>query len=328
MILADKIIHLRKRYNMTQEDLAEKLNVSRQSVSKWEGNQVTPDLNKVLKLSKLFGVTTDYLLNDDDESLELEEEVAAEPELPKADYVSVSLNTAKEYLEEKSDFAHRIGIGVVLLISSVIPIVTLTTPSMLRIIPENVSEAIGISALFLLVALGIGVMIFANMRMQKFEFLEEAFELEFGVRGFVEKEIDNYRPTHTRQLSFGVGLIIVSVLPIIIINLLFPSFAEDHIGYVVGIFLAVVSMAIYMLIPTGIYWGSLNTLLNHRQPVDEESEVVDRIAGIYWPIVTAIFFGYSFITADWGRSWFIWPIAAMIFAALSGVVNFRSQKNE
>lgn len=251
MILADKIIHLRKKYNMTQEDLAEKLNVSRQSVSKWEGNQATPDLNKVLKLSKLFGVTTDYLLNDD-ESIETEEEVAKEAELPKADFVSVSLNTAKEYLEEKSDFAHRIGIGVVLLISSVIPIVTLTTPSMLRIIPENVSEAIGISALFLLVALGIGVMIFANMRMQKFEFLEEAFELEFGVRGFVEKEIDNYRPTHTRQLSFGVGLIIVSVLPIIIINLLFPSFAEDHIGYVVGIFLAVVSMAIYMLISTGI----------------------------------------------------------------------------
>ena len=216
-----------------------------------------------------------------------------------------------------------------LLISSVIPIVTLTTPSMFRIIPENVSEAIGISALFLLVALGVGVMIFASMRMQNFAFLEEeAFELEFGVRGFVEKEIDNYRPIHTRQVSFGVALIIVSVLPIIIINLLFPSFAEDHIGYVVGIFLAVVSMAIYMLISTGIYWGSLNTLLNHSQPVDEESEVVDRIAGIYWPIVIAIFFGYSFITADWGRSWFIWPIAAMIFAALSGVVNFRSQKNE
>ncbi|MBA5728355.1 hypothetical protein HW423_00945 [Aerococcaceae bacterium INB8] len=170
---------------------------------------------------------------------------------------------------------------------------TLTTPSMLRIIPENVSEAIGISALFLLVALGVGVMIFANMRMQNFAFLEEAFELEFGVRGFVEKEIENYRPIHTRQLSFGVALIIVSVLPIIIINLLFPSFAEEHIGYVVGVFLAVVSMAIYMLISTGIYWGSLNTLLNHRQSEDEESEVVDRIAGIYWPIVTAIFFGYS-----------------------------------
>ena len=84
MILADKIIHLRKRYNMTQEDLAEKLNVSRQSVSKWEGNQATPDLNKVLKLSKLFGVTTDYLLNDDDQSLETEEEVAAEHRVAKS----------------------------------------------------------------------------------------------------------------------------------------------------------------------------------------------------------------------------------------------------
>ncbi|MGO1432824.1 MAG: helix-turn-helix domain-containing protein, partial [Ruoffia tabacinasalis] len=65
-----------------------------------------------------------------------------------------------------------------------------------------------------------------------------------------------------------------------------------------------------------------------RQPEDEESEVVERLAGIYWPLVTAIFLGYSFITADWGRSWFIWPIAAMIFAALSGVVDFRNQKNE
>src|SRR5699024_2073169 len=211
---------------------------------------------------------------------------------------------------------------------SVIPIVTLTTPSMFRMIPKNVSEAIGISALFLLMARGVSVMILANMCMQNFAFLEEASELEFGVREFVGKEIDNYRPTHTQQVSFGVGLIIVSVLPIIIIHLLFPSFAEEHIGYVVGIFLAVVSMVIYILISTGIYWGSLNILLKHHQPVDEESKVVDRIAGIYWPIVTAIFFGYSFITADWGRSWFIWPIAAMIFAALSGVVDFRSQKNE
>src|SRR5699024_292878 len=159
----------------------------------------------------------------------------------------------------------RIGIGVVLLISSVIPIVTLTTPSMFRIIPENVSEAIGISALFLLVALGVGVMIFASMRMQNFAFLEEeAFELEFGVRGFVEKEIDNYRPFHTRQLSFGVALIIVSVLPIIIINLLFPSFAEEYIGYVVWIFLAVVSMAISMLFSSDILWGCLLIFCYHR----------------------------------------------------------------
>ena len=50
MILADKIIELRKRSGMSQEELAEKLGVSRQSVSKWEGAQSTTDINRILQL--------------------------------------------------------------------------------------------------------------------------------------------------------------------------------------------------------------------------------------------------------------------------------------
>ena len=58
MILADKIIDLRKKAGMSQEELAEKLGVSRQSVSKWESAQSTPDLNRILKMSEIFGVST------------------------------------------------------------------------------------------------------------------------------------------------------------------------------------------------------------------------------------------------------------------------------
>ena len=65
MILADKIIDLRKKNGWSQEELAEKLQVTRQSISKWEGAQSTPDLNKILAMSQLFGVTTDYLLKDE-----------------------------------------------------------------------------------------------------------------------------------------------------------------------------------------------------------------------------------------------------------------------
>ena len=65
MILADKIIDLRKKAGMSQEELAEKLGVSRQSVSKWEGAQSTPDLNRILKMSEIFGVSTDFLLKDE-----------------------------------------------------------------------------------------------------------------------------------------------------------------------------------------------------------------------------------------------------------------------
>ena len=62
MIFADKLVRLRKKAGWSQEELAEQMNVSRQSVSKWEGAQSVPDLEKMIRLSKLFGVTTDYLL--------------------------------------------------------------------------------------------------------------------------------------------------------------------------------------------------------------------------------------------------------------------------
>ena len=70
MILADKIIELRKKSGWSQEELAEKMNVSRQSVSKWEGAQSVPDMERILRLSEIFGVSTDYLLKDDLESMD------------------------------------------------------------------------------------------------------------------------------------------------------------------------------------------------------------------------------------------------------------------
>lgn len=62
MIFADKLIALRKKAGWSQEELAQQLNVSRQSVSKWEGAQSVPDLDKIVQLSRIFGVSTDYLL--------------------------------------------------------------------------------------------------------------------------------------------------------------------------------------------------------------------------------------------------------------------------
>ena len=67
MSLNQKIAQLRNDNNWSQEELAEKLNVSRQSVSKWESGQAKPDLDKIIALSDIFDVSTDYLLKDDNE---------------------------------------------------------------------------------------------------------------------------------------------------------------------------------------------------------------------------------------------------------------------
>lgn len=70
MILAEKIQQLRKRNNLSQEQLSDKLGISRQSISKWESGQSIPEIDKIIQLSDVFGVTTDYLLKNIDCKLE------------------------------------------------------------------------------------------------------------------------------------------------------------------------------------------------------------------------------------------------------------------
>lgn len=105
MRLSDKIVKLRKTNGWSQEELAEKLNVSRQAVSRWEGATAQPDATNILQLSKLFGVTTDYLLNDEFES---------DNDLPKVK-------------EIKSDVFHQIMIFMVTLEVMVLIIQFITT---------------------------------------------------------------------------------------------------------------------------------------------------------------------------------------------------------
>ena len=68
MILADKIMEERKKTGWSQEELADKLSVSRQAVSKWESAQSVPDLQRVIQLAEIFNVSTDYLLKDEVEA--------------------------------------------------------------------------------------------------------------------------------------------------------------------------------------------------------------------------------------------------------------------
>ena len=90
MKCCEKIVKLRKQYGLSQENLAVKLSVSRQAVSRWEMGTAMPDAANIVQLSKLFHVTTDYLLNDDYESDE---------DLPKVKKVkSENLNQVMYYM--------------------------------------------------------------------------------------------------------------------------------------------------------------------------------------------------------------------------------------
>ena len=105
MILADKIVRLRKKNGWSQEELAQKMNVSRQAVSKWESAQTIPELEKILQLGALFGVTTDYLLKDD---MELEEFTS---ETIDSGVRQISIEEAGTYLVQSRESANGLLSG-------------------------------------------------------------------------------------------------------------------------------------------------------------------------------------------------------------------------
>ena len=161
MILAEKITALRKKNGWSQEELAMQLNVSRQSVSKWESAASIPDLDRILQLSRLFGVTTDYLLKDDAEELAAPDVYTEEPKR------SVSFDEANAFLREARLSAWRIAIGVALCILSPIALIVLSgvaeyVPGMLT---ENAALGLGFTILLLLVCGGAVLFVFSGMKL-------------------------------------------------------------------------------------------------------------------------------------------------------------------
>ena len=173
MILADKIIMLRKKCGWSQEELAEKLNVSRQSVSKWEGAQSVPDLDKILQMSKIFGVTTDYLLKDEIE----DNEMLVDEEHEEKDTRWVTVEEARAFIEVKEKTADKVAAGVSLcILSPVIMFMLIALSESHRItMSENTASAIGIISLIMIVTTAVALFVTSAMKTGAYEYLEKEF---------------------------------------------------------------------------------------------------------------------------------------------------------
>ncbi len=162
MILADKIISQRKKNGWSQEELAQAVGVSRQAVSKWEGAQSVPDLDKVLRLAQLFGVSTDFLLKD-----ELEEaEYTAAPQEDAPQVRSVSMEEACAFLQVKALTAKRIAFATFLCILAPICLMVLAAASEVQAlhISQAFAGGMGMIVLLLLVAAAVAIFISCGRR--------------------------------------------------------------------------------------------------------------------------------------------------------------------
>ena len=323
MILADKIIRLRKKNGWSQEELADKMNVSRQAVSKWEAAQTTPDLEKILQLGNLFGVTTDYLLKDE---LVDEEFVEGVDETP---IRKISLAEANDYLEQRKNASVQIAIATLLCIISPILIFLLLAFSECTSIPitENLAVGIGMVALFSLVTIAVVIYIRVGFKNAPYEFLEkEPFETEYGVTGLAREKQKTYRNTYIKYNIFGTCACILSPVPLI-------CAALSGKGLLVMIILCVtlltVAIGVMFFIVAGVRWASMQKLLKEGEFSEkgkQKNKIIEAIGTVYWLFATAIYLGWSFLTSDWHITWVIWPIAGVLFAVVELVCNLVIDK--
>ncbi|MCI6173333.1 MAG: helix-turn-helix domain-containing protein [Clostridiales bacterium] len=319
MILADKITELRKKEGWSQEQLAEKVDVSRQAISKWEGAQTTPDIGRILQMAQLFGVSTDYLLKD---TLERPEE-APDPDEKAADEAAsgltpVSMEQAHAYLDFRRQAAHRVAPGVMLCVLSSIPLILLAAAQEAGMIPLKEEQAVSLGVIILLLAVAAAVVLFVSngIREQPYQFIEKHdLDTAYGVDGMVREERSKEEPQYIRKLITGIALFVLAAIPVLMSGLFLKDRAFlPAVG--VSVTLLMVSVGVELVVSASVIRGGYDALLEEGD-FSRQAKKRDRdIGGPYWSIAVALYLLLSFLTGRWDMTWIVWPVAGVLYGVI------------
>jgi transcriptional regulator with XRE-family HTH domain len=328
MILADKIIELRKKSGWSQEELAEKLDVSRQSISKWESAQSVPDMARILRLSEIFGVSTDYLLKDE---IDVPETVAVEDAYAPAQ--PVPMEEASAFLRVKARNAVSVALGVLLCILSPIALILLGGAQEYGKLALTENQAGGLGLIVLIVLIGCAVALFvrSGLRISRYETLEKTpIDTLYGVAGMVRERREQFRPVFYRQITIGIVLCVLAVIPIGL-SLLFAGENEFLHVAATAVMLALIAVGVMLIVRACIVWGSFQILLeegDYSREAKEEQKRHGSFGTIYWLLVTAAYLAWSFFTNSWQRTWIIWPVAGVAYGAAFAIAKALRKKND
>ncbi len=323
MTMGDKIVELRRKAGWSQEELSERLDVSRQSVSKWEGGLAIPTVDKLLEMSRLFGVTTDYLLKD-----ELEAQEPAAPAGPPLRQVTVA--EAEAFLALKEASARPIALGVALCILSPVCFILLGGLSAFRPVQGSVMT-VGLAVLFAFVVPAVALFVTWGVRLGKYEYLEkENFSAAPGVEDLARSRMEALAEARPRRLAAGVSLCVATGAAVAV-----PPFLSEWLHVIifraggVGLLLVLVAAGVYLIITASIPWGACQMLLQEGDYAPERKAPLYRTVWIvYWCTVTAIYLGWSFYTRRWDETWIVWPVAGVLFGAVSAALRLIHRRKK
>lgn len=281
MSLGENLQFLRKKENITQEQLAEQLNVSRQSVSKWESDSAYPEMDKLLQLCSMFHCSMDDLIQKD---------ISLNYVVDEANY--------DNHFNEFSKFV-SLAVGIILIgLSAMCFIYGINYFFEREIIIEDFSP------LIFLIFLVIGVAILVLMGIRHDDFKEKHPSV---VNFYKEDEIDRFNRKFSVMVTIGVSLFIINMIILIGLQTVFPKIdGNDYLeSLVASLFFLIIAIGTMILIYAGIQKDKYN-IDKYNQLNDKKSEaykkdsLVGTVCGCIMMIATIIYLIIAFITGKWG----------------------------
>lgn len=308
MNFSEKLITLRKQQGWSQEELAQRLDVSRQSVSKWESSQSTPDLPKLIAISELFGVSCDYLVKE-----------GSEAQVDRPARRLVTLEQAQSYLKLCAQSARRQALAVLLCIYCPIPLLALNAlreeDIRLLTISDNAAGSLGMICLMTMVAVACGLLLHHSFQERPYAFLSrEDFDTQYGVAAHVRQVQEELLPDYSRCNLIGTVLCVLSVIPLFVA----AFFGGEGVAMLgVCALLLLVGIGAVFFVLGAVRWSATERLLQEGDytPVNKRvNEKTEIFTGVYWLLATAIYLTWS-LTVNFSVSWILWPISAVVYAA-------------
>lgn len=261
------------------------------------------------------------------------------PQLGIAPQVSASLDPenriamdgeqVNQYLQTVQETSTRIGQGVAMCILAAVPLILLTGLGAIGL-DEKVAAAIGIGLLMLIIGAAVYLFIVNGMKTEKYEDLEKhPVSVNESVAAMIRGKQDQFRPIFARKIASGVLMIILGAGFLAVTGVLSRDGSPLPVMAVI-VLLGLVALAVYQFITVGMEQEAYQILLNtgdYTKSNRKGNEIMERYDSVYWTLVVVIYLVWSFTSFNWGFTWIVWPIAAVLYALLSALLGAFKPKN-
>lgn len=295
MAFSDNLQFIRAQAGVTQEQLAEQLDVSRQSVSKWESGASFPEMDTLLRICDLYSVNMDTLLRGSVEESRVSD-------------------TARY-----DDFMNRFSLRMALSISAIIAGVALMI--LLRSFNPSDSFTMLAAALFMLiVTVSVVVIVASGIQYDNFRKKNPVIQ-DF----YTEEEKDTFHQKFVWYIAGGVGAILFGVVLLIGAFSLLPE-KEPYESISAAVFMLLIAGAVFSFVYGGMQedkykiW-KYNRDNNPEPDAKKKLDMIGTVCGAVMLVATAIYVGLGFTRNAWGTAWWIFPVGGILCGVVSVVLN-------